>query len=414
MHIIGYLKQIRSAWIHEATNRLATDEEIRESFRGALNRFYDALLLTVETGDNQCLNPVLDEWVGSLMKTEMDLTKISVSPIISQILLITYETARKHLDDWSTAELIGAMIPIHAYAFTYSTQIETNFQIRQISEELDSSRESLEQLDKSKSDFISIAAHELKTPLTLIEGYTSMLRDRLGVEKYNQVEIILQGIDKGTRRLREIVDDMIDVSLIDNDLLALNFQPLWINRLLELVENEFHETIQERQIIFEIKQFTGSHEMTFGDNERLFQAFCNLVSNAIKYTPDGGRITLDGRLLPGFIEITLVDSGIGIAPADQGRIFEKFGRVGDVSLHSSGKTKFKGGGPGLGLPITRGIIEAHGGTIWVESAGYDEVRFPGTTFHVLLPLRTEPPDDKVARLYQRLDKARVDSDQPRD
>jgi len=410
MQLIGYLNQIRIEWINEATNRLATDENIREGFRSSLDRFYDALLLTVESGDYHCMDPVLDEWVGALMKTEMDLSKISVSPIINQFLLITFEVARKQLDDQSTAELLGTIIPIHTYAFTYSTQIETNFQIQQISKELDSARLSLEQLDKSKSDFISIAAHELKTPLTLIEGYTSMLRDRLGDEVYSQTEIVLKGIDNGTRRLREIVDDMIDVSLIDNDLLALNFQPLWINRLLELVENEFRVIIQERQLVFDIKQFPGSHEMTFGDNERLFQAFCNLVSNAIKYTPDGGEVVLDGRLLPGFIEITIADSGIGIDANDQTRIFEKFGRVGDVSLHSSGKTKFKGGGPGLGLPITRGIIEAHGGTIWVESAGYDEVRCPGTTFHVLLPIRKEPPDDKVARLFQTLDKARVEGE----
>ena len=410
MQLMGYLNQIRIEWINEATNRLATDENIREGFRSSLDRFYDALLLTVESGDYHCMDPVLDEWVGALMKTEMDLSKISVSPIINQFLLITFEVARKQLDDQSTAELLGTIIPIHTYAFTYSTQIETNFQIQQISKELDSARLSLEQLDKSKSDFISIAAHELKTPLTLIEGYTSMLRDRLGDEVYSQTEIVLKGIDNGTRRLREIVDDMIDVSLIDNDLLALNFQPLWINRLLELVENEFRVIIQERQLVFDIKQFPGSHEMTFGDNERLFQAFCNLVSNAIKYTPDGGEVVLDGRLLPGFIEITIADSGIGIDANDQTRIFEKFGRVGDVSLHSSGKTKFKGGGPGLGLPITRGIIEAHGGTIWVESAGYDEVRCPGTTFHVLLPIRKEPPDDKVARLFQTLDKARVEGE----
>lgn len=139
--------------------------------------------------------------------------------------------------------------------------------------------------------------------------------------------------------------------------------------------------------------------MTFGDNERLYQAFRNLVSNAIKYTPDGGRISVDGRKLPGFIEVTIRDTGIGIDPDDHIRIFEKFGRTGNASLHSSGKTKFKGGGPGLGLSITKGIIEAHGGAIWVESEGYDETNCPGAIFHVLLPLRKEPPDASAAKLF---------------
>ena len=114
----------------------------------------------------------------------------------------------------------------------------------------------------------------------------------------------------------------------------------------------------------------------------------------------GARSKLMGRLLPGFLEVVFQDSGIGIDPENHLRIFEKFGSLGSVSLHSSGKTKFKGGGPGLGLPITKGILEAHGGSIWVESDGYDEVNYPGSTFHILLPIRTAPPDERTSALIR--------------
>jgi signal transduction histidine kinase len=113
---------------------------------------------------------------------------------------------------------------------------------------------------------------------------------------------------------------------------------------------------------------------------------------------------VDGRRLPGFIEVTVHDTGIGIAAEDQVLIFEKFARMGNSELHSSGRTKFKGGGPGLGLHIARGIIESHGGTIWVESPGYDEENLPGATFHILIPLRNESPDEKMARLLAPLTK----------
>jgi len=119
-----------------------------------------------------------------------------------------------------------------------------------------------------------------------------------------------------------------------------------------------------------------------------------VIGNAIKYTPDEGRIDIAGQLLPAqetssvdFVKITVTDTGIGIDPEHHERIFDKFYQVGDISHHSSGKTKFKGGGPGLGLAITKGVIEAHGGKIWVESKGYDEERCPGSTFHILLPTR---------------------------
>jgi signal transduction histidine kinase len=213
---------------------------------------------------------------------------------------------------------------------------------------------------------------------------------------------LLKGVDNGTRRLQEIVDDMVDVSLIDTNMLSLNYQPVWINRLLNVLGDEFRPIAEERGLALEIVDYEGSDKMTFGDDERLFQALRNVISNSVKYTPDGGRVVIDGRLLPGFIEVTVADTGIGIDPEDHMRIFEKFGRLGSVLLHSSGKTKFKGGGPGLGLPITKGIIEAHGGAIWVESDGYDEERCPGSIFHILLPLRDSPPDDKTAKLFSPL------------
>jgi signal transduction histidine kinase len=120
-----------------------------------------------------------------------------------------------------------------------------------------------------------------------------------------------------------------------------------------------------------------------------------LVNNAIKYTPDGGQIKIgvfidpgdeDQRQIPEGIKIEVCDSGIGIAPEDQEQIFDKFYRVGESSLHSSGRVKFKGAGPGLGLAIARGVIKSLNGQIWVESPGYDEVNCPGSIFHIRLPL----------------------------
>jgi signal transduction histidine kinase len=113
--------------------------------------------------------------------------------------------------------------------------------------------------------------------------------------------------------------------------------------------------------------------------------------NAIKYTPDGRWIVISGRSVEETpempeIEIVVGDSGIGIALEHQELIFEKFFQIGEVHYHSSGKTKFRGGGPGLGLAIARGIVEAHKGRIWVESPGYDEVNNPGSKFFVRLPV----------------------------
>ena len=402
MRTVEALEKIRRPWLFKVSHRLARGEGVRESFIQQLERFYEMLTQAVETGDPGWLDSLLNEWVEARTQSELERRETSLAPILDQILMSLYRAARETLPESSALDLMGVILPVHTHVFEYAAQRENELYIDHISHQIQEAKGSLERLDKSKSDFIAIAAHELKTPLTLIEGYMAILRDQLNGQNSASYALLLEGVDNGARRLKEIVDDMIDVSLIDNNLLALNFQPIWIRRMLAVLELEFSEHVKERNQVFEVHPFPGSDEMTFGDEERLYQAFRNVITNAIKYTPDGGSITIDGRKLPGFIEVTVADSGIGVNPDDYLRIFEKFGRLGSVSLHSSGKTKFKGGGPGLGLPITKGIIEAHGGAIWVESEGYDEERCPGSIFHILLPMRKLPPDDKLAKLFQPL------------
>jgi len=400
IRVVGALDQIKPVWIDRVAHRLARGENVRASFLEQVNQFFDLMRQAIIAGDPAWLNPILDEWANSLTQSELEPDQGGLAPILKHIVLATHEIAETDLESQTGLALLGAILPIYTYAFEYTTRQETKLQIDHIAEELGQVRLTLEKLDRSKSDFIAVAAHELKTPLTLIEGYAAMLRDRFPSDDQESSAVIyLKGMDNGIRRLQEIVNDMIDVSLIDNDMLNLNFQPVWIHQLLNIAHRELTKFIQERALSFEIVEFKGCKQMTYGDPERLFQALRNILTNAIKYTPDGGKITIDGRQLPGFIEITITDTGIGIDEAYHEQIFHKFGRLGDVQLHSSGKTKFKGGGPGLGLPITKGLIKAHGGTIWVESEGYDEVNCPGSIFHVLLPILSEPPDQKIARLF---------------
>jgi len=157
--------------------------------------------------------------------------------------------------------------------------------------------------------------------------------------------------------------------------------------------DNYKDAVRDRKMNVQLVELDSLPSVQ-GDLQRLCQAFGNLVGNAIKFTPDGGTIVISGRTLEDdsnghpqrFVEVMIADTGIGIDVADQGLIFEKFYRVGAVELHSTGSTKFKGAGPGLGLPIAKGVIQAHGGKIWVESPGHDESRMPGSTFHILLPV----------------------------
>ena len=260
-------------------------------------------------------------------------------------------------------------------------------------EELQTAYNTLHNLDRAKSDFIDIASHELRTPLTVIQGYSQMLGEEQPIHNNEDYMRLIQGILSGSNRLNEIVESMLDVAKIDNRVLELYPTPVPIASLVHFVVESLHPALKERQIsLTEDLQALPPIE---ADVDALRKVFYHLIINAIKYTPDGGSIQITGRVLPTGeynlpgknIEVEISDTGIGIAPGMQELIFKKFFQTGRVSAHSSGKTKFKGGGPGLGLAIARGIVELHHGKIWVVSEGHDEQACPGSHFHIVLPIQ---------------------------
>ena len=398
MSIQTLLEKIRTPWIERVAKDLARGAGVRENFELELKRFFNLMEQAILTGDPSWLDPILYDWANAPTESDLAEGEQNLSTLISRANALTFEVAKESLDPLDAIDVLSATAAIYSYALSKAAHFESDKRVSYVTNELNSIQHKLEQLDKTKSNFISVAAHELKTPLTLIEGYTAMMGDLIPSEN-GTTKQLLDGVQTGVHRLREIVDDMIDVSLIDNSLLSLNFQPLWLKNTFELLEKELRPICEERHLKLSIKKFKGANQLIFADPERIYQALRNVMTNAIKYTPDKGSITVDGRTLPGFIEITIEDTGIGISAENQLIIFEKFRQLGKAALHSSGKTKFKGGGPGLGLPITRGIIEAHGGTIWVDSEGNDEETCPGSTFHILLPDRSEATDPKVAKLF---------------
>lgn len=262
--------------------------------------------------------------------------------------------------------------------------------------QLERANQILKNIDKTKSNFIQISAHELRTPLTLIMGYSQMLEQ--DARNDPELKSLAQGILDGSERMTSIVESMLDVSRIDSNSLFLRKTGLRIDLIVRKVYKNFEKALVERDLQFDMNNLRDL-PLIPADPDMLQKVFYHVIMNAIKFTPDGGSITISGRYVPAnepSVEISIRDTGIGINPEMHSLIFEKFNQTGDVLLHSSGKTKFKGGGPGLGLAIARGIVEAHGGRIWVESPGYNEETNPGSTFHISLPA-PEDQQEEVRR-----------------
>lgn len=218
-------------------------------------------------------------------------------------------------------------------------------------------------------------------------------------EPESRMMLYVDGLSNGFRRMHAIINDMIDVSLIDLHSVELNYSQFYLERIILMVADNLDKHFFARNVELVIMPL-GEEIRIYADQEKLVNAFSKVLLNALKFTPDGGKVTVSTVLtrldevsgdLAGFVEVFVTDTGIGINTEDLEMIFDKFTSTMDASLHSSSKTNFKGGGPGLGLPIVRGIVEAHGGRIWAVSEKCDEETCPGSTFHIELPIWLEKP-----------------------
>ncbi len=248
-------------------------------------------------------------------------------------------------------------------------------------EEIEAANKELRQLDELKSQFISMASHELRTPLISIQGYVDLLR-KDKEQSAEERQKMLDTVARNTNRLTRIVTELLDISRIEENKLVLRKDTISIAQVISEVADEQKPSLDKRRHTLTLK-VQGNIPPVLGDRDRIAQVIINLLGNAIKYTPDGGQITICAATEESHVHISIIDNGIGIKEEDVSKLFKRFSTVGDVTKHKSGKDEFMAGGTGLGLSIIKGIIEAHEGQVWAESE-YKK----GSIFHVLLPLTT--------------------------
>lgn len=266
--------------------------------------------------------------------------------------------------------------------------------------ELKAANERLREIDRLKSDFIGLVSHELRTPLTLVEGYANLLADTVGNAPdelgVHSLRPLVDGLNVGVERISRLIADIINASRIASGDLELGIRSLRLTELVTFLMDDLAGVLDQRNLRLEVSGFDEVPPIE-GDPGYLYTALTNIVGNAIKYTPDGGAIALSAAVVGDAVNISVADTGIGIPPREQGRIFDHFYVLEPIENHTTSKSAFKGGGMGLGLTIARGIIEAHQGRIWVSSRGSDGSRESGTTFHILLPLHQSVTGDTATQ-----------------
>lgn len=233
-------------------------------------------------------------------------------------------------------------------------------------------KEDLERINDMRSKFVSVVAHDLKQPLTLLNGYSSLLRENIKEEDRN----ILDNIDKAALNIERLTNDLADVSAVEYGRIKLNFSKFVFNDLIEEIFNQYRGVAARKDIDMHLIDYPEKIVIE-ADRFRLGQVFNNLLNNALKFTAAGGNVEIKYSIEDNMVKTLIRDDGLGITHTDRTKIFDKFQQSDFI------EDDFKKQGWGLGLSIADEIVTIHGGLIGADSAG----RGAGATFWIILPIK---------------------------
>jgi signal transduction histidine kinase len=324
-----------------------------------------------------------EDWVGLIVLGP----KTSGLPYLNEDMTLLETLADQTVVALQNARLVETLMGLNNdFRRAYLAMEQANSQLKQVNQQL-------QKIDRTKSDFTRIASHEMRTSLTVIRNYNEMLLEDPVIIANPFHARLINGIYFNSLRMHEIINSMQDIGNFEPPAPDINRKPTSLDQVIHNAIIALKDIHQERNLDLDIGNLRDLPQIE-GDCNALSKVFYQIILNAIKFTPDGGKIIVSGKPVsagPGGmpeagIEIIVADTGIGIDPDSLNENFNNFFQAGEMVLQPTGKTQIKGTRPGLGLAIARAIVEAHQGTIKVESPGYDETRCPGSEFHIFFPL----------------------------
>jgi signal transduction histidine kinase/CheY-like chemotaxis protein/ligand-binding sensor domain-containing protein len=331
--------------------------------------------------------PLEDGTLSRAAQSMIYLPLISKDRVLGVVTIQSFKTGaytERHLNMMQSLAAFTAIALDNADAYRQINEQE--HENRRLFEEAQRARAAAEDADAAKSAFLSTVSHELRTPLTSVLGFAKIIKKRLEdrifplvpsddrkvAQTIQQVQENLQVVVGEGERLTKLIDDVLDLAKIEAGKLEWHMEPVTLQDVIDHATAATSSLFEPKGLRL-VKDIDSTLPAITGDRDRLIQVVINLISNAVKFT-DTGSVTCRAARQDGAIVVSVIDTGMGIAPADQPKVFERFKQVGDTLTD-------KPKGTGLGLPICREIVEHHGGKVWVSSE-----LGKGSTFSFSLPL----------------------------
>ena len=386
--IVRPIRQITDAAqrIREGNYQQAIPVSMRNEI-GILAEEFNAMTETVQDAltrirrEERKLNSVLNGIAEGIVHLDLERRIVLLNPAASTLLELPDDAVGKKVDDVLDPELLERLFPVERTrpmthrVDAYEVEIERGEQkmnIKVVAGPVyftdgapigvvyvldDITRE--KEIDQMKSDFVAMVSHDLRTPLTTIYGFTRAILDGKAGYVPDILRDKLERVDRQAKRLERLISDLLDLSRIESGRIELQLELLSLVEVAETLLDEIRPQADAKRIQLLLEAEPGLPSVV-GDPKRIGQAVTNLLGNAVKFTPEEGRIETRVGREGDYLWISVQDNGPGIPPSDLEKIFDRF-------RQASGSQTRTQGGSGLGLAIARSIIEAHGGEIWVES-----------------------------------------------
>ncbi len=313
----------------------------------------------------QIVSILRDQFVGPLIQA--GIIALIVSIILSLLMSRWISTPLKRISQEARQVADG-----HAHPIPPKGPDE----VRQLAYSFNRMASQVQSTQQSQKDFIANVSHELKTPLTSIQGFAQAVRDGTALSE-DELHQAADVIESEAKRMDRLIQDLLTLERMDAGIVPFEMNKFDVNDLLRAAGQKFSSRVDEEEIVIE-EHITDENAMVFADADRLMQVLVNLIDNAIKFTPKGGRITLSSEITNKHVLIRVSDTGVGIPSSEQERIFERFYQV--DKARPGGEKR----GYGLGLAISKQIVETHQGSLSVTSTTGE-----GSRFVVKLPLLIE-------------------------
>ncbi len=337
-------------------------------------KFSEKDVFSLQALDKNLIFEELEEGSGKELMRKLNVT--AVIPLKTQVdhvgLLLLGEKASGEIYSAKDIKVLEIFSPEAAISFENAKSVEKirrfnitlKEQVDRATRELRSANEQLKDLDRLKDEFLSIASHDLRTPMTAIKGYLWMaINGRAGKIENQALKRYLDISYSSAERMIQLINDLLNVSRIKAGRVQMIFEEIDIKTIIDQVFAEIMSKVTEKNILLKYEGSANLPKLIL-DKQRFPEILQNLIGNALKFTPEKGKITVTAKRSKeeGFIEVAVTDTGVGLSKEDAGKLFEKYGRI------ETSYTKAKeSGGTGLGLYITKTYVELHGGKIWVES-----------------------------------------------